>query len=172
MKRTKLGAKTFEEALAKARQVKMSSVKAARKRVVKKKLPSISLLKKKLWKLVSIKIRQRDKYTCFTSGVQVSGSNAHCGHGIPNSVGGALLRYHPYNLHCQSYVENIHHSGNGGIYYRNQVLKYGQDKVNKLYELKNYTIKADRYFYNNLIDMYDEFELYEGEIVKFLEKYI
>lgn len=139
--------------------------KKDKKRVIKKK--SVSYYKKKLWTIVSNYIRQRDGFVCFTSGVKVEGSNAHCGHGIPSSVGGVTLRYHPLNLHCQSYVENIHHSGNGGEYYRRQISKYGQEKVDRLYSLKNRTRKADTFFYQRLIDLYTNGD--QDKIIRFLE---
>lgn len=120
----------------------------------RKSKTSISKLKRKLWSIVSKRIKERDKHICFTSGVQVSGSNAHCGHGIPDSVSGARLRYHPKNLHCQSMRENIHLGGNGGEYYRRQVEKYGQETVDLLYQLKNKTMKADEIYYLKLIELY------------------
>ena len=133
-----------------------------------KKAPTVTKLKKDLWEAVKIFIRNRDNMTCFTSGVKVEGSNCHCGHGIPSSVGGVLLRYHPLNLHVQSYVENIHHSGNGGEYYRRSVQKYGQDTVDRLYALKNKSVKADKYFYQTLIDLYKKGN--QQEIIDFIEQ--
>lgn len=127
--------------------------------------PTITKLKKKLWTLVAKRIKERDNFICFTSGVECHGANAHCGHGLPSSVCGARLRYHPKNLHCQSYYENIYASGNGVTYYQNQVKLYGQDAVDNLYKLKNTFIKADSFFYEKLIDLYksgtwDEIEEY------------
>jgi hypothetical protein len=144
--------------------------KIKRTRIKKQKLKSISQLKKTLWKTIGIKVRLRDKNKCFTSGKEVFGSNCHVGHGIPSSVGGALCRYHPYNLHVQSYVENIHFSGNGGEYYRRQIIKYGQDKIDRLYELKNHSIQADRYFYTTMNELWEIGN--ETEIIKFLESYL
>jgi len=168
------GKYTYKEALAKlnSRQLRRSQKPkiSPRKRLIKKKVVSISKLKKKLWETIKLYIRERDKSICFTSGVRVEGSNRHVGHGIPSSVGGILLRYHPWNLHIQSYVENIHHSGNGGVYYRNQLSKYGQEKVDRIYELKKHTGKADRYFFETMIDLYKQGN--EDEIVKFLESYL
>lgn len=132
----------------------------------KKKLPTVTALKKKLWKMVSTYIRERDKWVCFTSGVKVLGSNAHAGHMIPQSVGGILLKYHPYNIHCQSYVENIHHSGNGAEYYRRAVGKYGQEEIDKLFFLKEKTTKADRYFFTTMIELYEQGD--EKKIIDFL----
>lgn len=103
---------------------------------------------------MSQRIKNRDKNTCYTSGRKVEGANAHCGHGISSSICGGRLRYHPKNLHCQSYHENVNASGNGGQYYRNQVRDYGQDAVDNLYLLKEKYIKTDTMFYETLIDLY------------------
>lgn len=133
------------------------------------KKQSISLLKKKLWKIVATKIKERDKNICFTSGVLVIGVNAHCGHMFPSGSCGAVLRYHPKNLHCQSYNENINLGGNGAVYALKFIKKYGQKEMNNLLKLKQKTIKADIIFYNKLIDMYTNNSL--KEIETFLNSY-
>lgn len=130
------------------------------------KKKSVKTLKKILWKLVSDRIRERDNYFCFTSGKKVSGSGAHCGHMFPSGSCGALLRYHPKNLHCQSYDENINQGGNGAIYAIKFIQKYGQAEMDKLLKLKNRTIKADEIFYLNLID------LYKNGTWEFIENYL
>ena len=124
-------------------------------KLAKKGKTKISVFKRKLWKVVSKRIKERDKYICYTSKVKVSGSNAHCGHGLPSSVCGARLRYHPKNLHCQSYRENVNAGGNGAIYYQEQVKQYGQKAVNKLYALQNKFIDADETFYELLTGLYE-----------------
>jgi len=51
------------------------------------------------------------------------------------------------------------------------VEKYGQDYINKMFQIKNQTtIQADRYFYERLIELYKQGN--EQEIIKFLENYI
>lgn len=129
----------------------------------KKKPISISKLKNKLWGLVSKRIKERDKYICFTSGKKVEGSNAHCGHMFPSGACGALLRYHPKNLHCQSYNENINLGGNGAIYATRFIEVYGEEEFKNLLQLKNRSIKADVWFYQNLIDLYSNSTLEEIE---------
>lgn len=111
-------------------------------------------LKEKLWKIVSKRIRERDNWTCYTSKKKVEGANAHCGHGLPSSICGGRLRYHPANLHCQSYFENINLGGNGTIYYQEQVKEYGKEYVDSLYALKDCYIKVDKQFYETLIELY------------------
>lgn len=117
---------------------------------------SLKTLKNALWRVVSDRIKERDNYTCYTSGKRVEGMGAHCGHGLPSSVCGARLRYHPKNLHCQSYFENIHAGGNGVTYYQNQVRDYGKKEVNKLYKLQHKYMKADDIFYITLTRLYRE----------------
>ena|SRR3990167_4295904 len=125
-----------------------------KKQIKKPKKVSVSVLKKKLWLIVSKRIKERDKNICFTSGKFVERMNAHCGHGLPSSVCGGRLRYHPKNLHCQSYYENINLGGNGTIYYQNQLKKYGQEITNRVYSLQNKYIKVDVIYYERLIDLY------------------
>lgn len=130
------------------------------------KAQSISLLKKKLWKIVSLRIKERDGNICFTSGKYVEGANAHCGHMFPSGSCGAVLRYHPKNLHCQSYFENINMGGNGAVYALNFIEKYGKKEMTKMLKLKNSSIKADTHFYNTMIEMYKNNSLLE------IEKYL
>ena len=120
----------------------------------KLKKPKTSALKKKLWKIVSGRIKERDKFICFTSKKQVSGMNAHCGHGLPASICGGRLAYHPKNLHCQSYHENINLGGNGTIYYQEQVKKYGKEATEALYLLRGKYISLDTNHYLKLIELY------------------
>lgn len=166
MKRTSFKKMSFEEAKLKLRKPLQRAKKVSKLKGNKPKVVTITKLKKQLWKEVSDFIRDRDGYVCFTSGVKVTGSNAHCGHMYPSSVGGVLLRYHPYNLACQSYVENIHHSGNGAVFYQKAVEKYGTEEMDKLKYLKNCSAQGDRQFYSNLIELYKEGD--EKEIVKYL----
>lgn len=168
---------TYKEALAKlkAKQDKAKTTpkkaKIKRSKVKKPKLKSVSQLKKILWKLVSNFIRERDKFTCISCGRTGSGGQIHAGHFLPSGNCGALLRYHPKNIHAQCYFCNINLGGNGAIYYTKMVEKYGQDYVNRLIEIKNQTtISADREFYAILTEYYKEKN--QEEIVKFLEGFL
>lgn len=142
------------------------------KKLKKPKLPSISKLKKDLWKLVSLNIRKRDGIKCITCSKlsRKKGSN-HAGHFLPSGNCGTLLRYHPRNIHSQCYFCNVNMGGNGAVYYTKMVEKYGQEYVTKLFQIKNQTtIQADRYFYNSLIELYKQGN--QEEIIKFLEGYL
>jgi len=126
----------------------------AKNKPKKVKYKSISTLKKTLWTIVAKRIKERDNYICFTSGKKVEGANAHCGHGNPSSICGGRLRYHPKNLHCQSYYENINLGGNGRVYYQRQIERYGKEIVDKLDSLQNKYIKTDELYYRTLINLY------------------
>lgn len=162
--------KTYAEALAKKASRKAKIKRTAVKKPKVKKV-SVSKLKKDLWGLVSPLIRQRDKFTCITCGRTGSGGQIHAGHFLPSGNCGALLRYHPKNIHAQCYFCNINLGGNGAIYYTKMVEKYGQAYVNKLIEIKNQTtISADKEFYSILIEYYKEGN--QEEIIKYLEGFV
>jgi hypothetical protein len=103
----------------------------------KKKTPSISKLKKKLWETFSLYIRTRDNYTCFTCGRKGEGSGMHAGHFVPKSVGGLALYFHEENVHAQCYHCNINLGGNIWEY----TVKLGLAKSEELHRLKGITTK-------------------------------
>ncbi len=106
---------------------------------------------------------------CFDCGKLVQGADFQAGHWTPSSSGGALLRYHPLNIHGQA------SSCNCG--YRQEMVKvnytlamtrkYGEEKCLKLLALKNKTIKADLIFYLKMIELYKLGV--EQDIVDYLE---
>jgi hypothetical protein len=135
--------------------------------------------KKVLEKLSHDFVRRRDSQNqndsvevggkCFDCGKLAFGSDFQCGHWIPSGSGGALLRYHPQNMHGQA-------SGCNCGYNQEQVKinytlamikKYGQERVEKLRQLKNKSIKADILFYLKLIELYEKGN--EQDIINYLE---
>jgi hypothetical protein len=93
--------------------------------------------------------------TCFTCGKPVEGANRHLGHFIPNSVGGALLRYNLDNLRFQCYYCNINLGGNGSEFYRKLVEEKGQQFVDDLFKLKQQTTNANDH-YIKLLEEYKQ----------------
>lgn len=115
---------------------------------------------RKIQDLLWIECRRltRRKYgpTCYTCGkTPLEGSSYQTGHFIPNSVGGALLRYDLRNLRPQCYRCNIDLSGNGAVFYRKLVEVEGQEYVDALFALKGKMIKALP-FYTELLYKYKE----------------
>lgn len=134
--------------------------------------------KKILYKVSHTYIRRRDSASadiiagyCFTCGKWCEGSDFHSGHFEPDSTGGALLRYHPENMHGQGgYCCNINRHGQQRIaieYYDRMVKKYGLKKVQKLRALKQKSIKADLPFYLKMIELYEKGD--EKKIIKYLD---
>jgi len=79
---------------------------------------------------------------CYTCKKPIQGANRHLGHFIPNSVGGALLRYNLDNLRPQCYYCNINCGGQGAVFYRELLKDEGKKFIDKLFILKTQTVKA------------------------------
>lgn len=94
-------------------------------------------------------------WRCFTCDKPIDGSNKQLGHFIPNSVGGALLRYNLHNLRLQCYYCNINLGGNGAIFYKKLLEEAGQDYIDRLFQLKGQTIKAIDH-YKDLLEQYKD----------------
>lgn len=127
------------------------------------KKPTVKSLKKKLEKISHDFIRRRDsiddteiKGYCFDCGLYSEGQQFQCGHFEPSGSSGALLRYHPQNMHGQSGACNIWYvQEKVKINYTMAMLKkYGKKRVDEIRRLKQRIIKADSIFYTNLIELY------------------
>ncbi len=91
--------------------------KPTRKKKLKKDLmpARVKSAKNKLYKLSHTYIRERDSVQsgiiagkCCSCGALCEGGNFQAGHYEPDATGGALLRYHPHNMHGQGgYCCNI-----------------------------------------------------------------
>lgn len=112
----------------------------------------VSVLKRKLWKVFSQYIRNRDKGICFTCGRKCEGSGYHAGHFIPKSVGGIALYFHENNVFGQCYNCNINLGGNQYEYGQ----RLGEKKVAELYKIKQQTNKWSVDDYLEKIKYYEE----------------
>lgn len=124
-----------------------------------KKRPTDKKLKETLWELCKRIIRKRDGNVCIICGKSgLEGSSWHTGHFIPSSSCGVFLRYDLRNLHSSCYNCNINLGGNGAMFYKVLVSKYGQDFVDQLFVDKNLITKADWIFYEKKIDEYKKIQ--------------
>jgi Bacteriophage Lambda NinG protein len=89
------------------------------------KYKPVAKLKKDLWKVFSMYIRQRDKGVCFTCGKRDEWKNMDAGHYIPKSVGGSNLYFHEKNVHAQCTACNRFRHGNLHEYSIRLQEKYG-----------------------------------------------
>ncbi len=118
--------------------------------------------KKELWKVFSLYIRTRDKFSCFTCPQNYSKrenlpypSAIQAGHFIEKSVGGLVLYFDEKNVHAQCYQCNINRGGYHSEYYPRMIKKYGQELVDELQHLKrNGYRKISDLEYVNLIEEY------------------
>lgn len=123
-----------------------------KKTVIKRKSKSDTRkIQDKLWQecrriQIARYMAQNGTCSCFTCGKLIEGSNRQLGHFIPNSVGGALLRYNLDNLRLQCYYCNINLGGNGSMFYKRLVETKGQKFVDDLFILKNQTVKASDHY--------------------------
>lgn len=131
--------------------------------------------KKKLEKISHDYIRRRDgiggdlKGYCFDCGYFVEGGQWQTGHWEPSGSSGALLRYHPRNMHGQAGKCNTgYQQEHVKISYTLKMEdKYGREYINKLRQMKYKTIKADIIFYETLIELYEQGD--EEKICNYLE---
>ena len=140
------------------------------------KKKTLAKLKKTLVEVSHTYIRERDSFSkehigghCFDCGKITYGQQFQCGHWIPDGAGGALLRYHPHNMHGQSGGCNMAYSQERVKidYTFAMIKKYGKREVEQLRQLRNKTIQADTVFFETLIKLYTKGR--ERAIVKYLE---
>ena len=136
---------------------KKKPTKPLKRTKLKKGKSDIRKIQDLLWqecrRIILTRYERNGKHYCFTCDKEVSGSNRQLGHFIPNSVGGALLRYNLDNLRIQCYYDNINLGGNGSEFYRRLVKENGEEFVEKLFALKGQTTKAIDY-YKMLLEKY------------------
>ena len=138
----------------------------------------IKRAKKELTLISHTFVRKRDSINknkiggyCMSCGKYCEGSDFQAGHWEPDSTGGALLRYHPQNMHGQGgYCCNINRHGQqrmGNDYTLKMIERYGLKRVNELRKLKYKSIKADILFYERMIELYRAGN--EQDIIDYLE---
>lgn len=106
------------------------SMKVKKERPKKKKLKSISSLKKKVWITFSLFIRNRDKWTCITCGNSFRGQQMHAGHFIPRTHGNTL--FDEKNVHAQCARCNMFGNGEPHLYAEELIRRYGVEEFNNL----------------------------------------
>ena len=141
----------------------------------RKKLKSIKKLAKELETISHTFIRKRDgingqiKGYCIDCGKYAEGQQWQAGHFEPSGASGALLRFHPHNMNGQAGSCNVGYVQERVkvAYTLKMIDMYGREYVDKLRALKQRSIKADRFFYEEMIALYKTGN--EKLIVEYLE---
>lgn len=123
------------------------------------KVKSPKKLREELWneckRITRLRYKQGEYWYCFTCGRLIDEpAKAQTGHFIPSSTCGAYLRYDLRNLRIQCYNCNINQGGAGAYFYKNLVKEKGQEYVDKLFQDKHVSIKADKWWYQEMINKY------------------
>lgn len=109
--------------------------------------------KKRVWKIFSDYIRERDCWTCYTCGKIAHGKGMHGGHYISRTNGSTM--FDEMNVHAQCYRCNIHLHGNLAEYTLKLIKDYGLEKVE---ELKKKSKKTHRFTHEELKEIYQTTE--------------
>ena len=123
---------------------------------MKTKKPSISTLKKKLWKLTSEYVRRSaandDGYAkCVTCGIEKPYKELQSGHFIPKALGTSIY-FDLRNIHPQCYRCNINLGSNGPEYFRFMQERYGDEVIEDLRALSRTTLKLYASDYEEMIE--------------------
>lgn len=173
MKRSGFKNKSYKEVTARKKKLKERKSKFPILRPIK-------LLKKDLEKLSHDFVRARDsiqgeikKGFCCSCGEIAEGPLFQAGHYRTSGGSGALLRYHPQNMHgqCRDCNCTRNHQENVKVEYAHFMhTKYSAEELEVMSRMKRQAINANRYFYESMIQLYKAGD--ESEIIKFLNSYL
>jgi hypothetical protein len=108
---------------------------------------TVSSLKKQLWKLFAVYIKNRDNWTCVTCGKRAEGQAMNAGHYI--AKGACTLEYYfdERNVHAQCVTCNLKLEGNRPAYRLFILERYGQDVLSELETKYSRTFKGDAHMW-------------------------
>jgi len=133
----------------------------AKAKAKKKKKPTLTSLRKKLWKIFSLYIKLKystDGKTvrCFTCGadLDIGTSNCQVGHCFTKTA----YPYHYFNennVRPQCYHCNISKSGDGPTFYRRLLDILGQEVMDDIFETKSTPTKRTVEWYEDKTEEYN-----------------
>ena len=120
-----------------------------RRKSTRRKEPTLSALKRRVWKLFSEYIRRRESLknadrtvACYTCGIILPWKKMQCGHFV-GGRGNAVL-FNEDAVRCQCYVCNVILHGNYQIFTLKMLDEVGKEKVQQLLDLKWMPMKSER----------------------------
>lgn len=140
------------------RQKELTKIKVRKTKKKDKKDNSVSVLKKKLWKIVSEYIRRRDSnsdwiWKCCTCWLEKHYKELQAGHYIP-SGSSSKHRYNEFNIHIQCYWCNCGKWWNLIEYRPFMIEKYWLEFTESLFETRNELINLWTVEIKELIEKY------------------
>jgi hypothetical protein len=117
--------------------MKRSQLRRKPYRIAKESPDIIPTLKRKLWRLISRTVRDRDNWTCITCGKVARTDEDRAmfdgGHYKPEGLYKSV-QFDLTNVNCQCRSCNRYNHGNLGLYAEALIRKYGIDEFNALIE--------------------------------------
>ena len=136
----------------------LEEVEVKKKTERKSKYNNIKIAKKYAWEALSLYVRTRDKFKCFTCDFVGNRNNIDAGHYIPATH--SYLRFNENNVHAQCTFCNKGLEGNRVVYRPRMIEKYGLEFVEKLEESR-FTVDK------KTINDYNQIEIfYKSELEK------
>ena len=129
--------------------------KGYRFKAKRRTIPTATDVREDLWQYCTNYVKKRDGNKCISCGKMCYGFNRQGGHFEPKASGGALLYFHPHNVHVQCGGCNSN-EGNRTEYFPAMEKKYGREYTEFLISLKNSTVKADNIFYERVRQFYED----------------
>lgn len=124
------------------------------KKKQKKGVTKLSILIKRLDKVFSEYIRQRDNGVCFTCGLQREWKYQQNGHYISRTY--KNTRWLESNCHTQCVGCNVFRKGNMDVYALRLIEKYGAEHLKHLDNLKHAPYTPDRKWLESQISYYQK----------------
>lgn len=133
MKRTKLKSKT--------------GFKPSSRTLRKKSKQSISKIQRDIWVVLRLRVFEMYGTDCYTCPAKnLKGVNLQCGHLWAKASLGAYLKYDTRLLRPQCMRCNIHHGGQGAVFYARLLREIGPVAMEQLENDRSITVKAKDHY--------------------------
>lgn len=128
-------------------------------------------LERELWALFSKYIKDRDNWTCITTGKRIVGSAMNAGHFHPQGLY-KRVKFNPRNVHAQSAGDNCWKHGNLTVYAEKLIEKYGPEIINELKRAKEKDpILTDKQLIELIDTLENRPEDYENAYFEMMKEY-
>jgi hypothetical protein len=125
-----------------------------KKKLKKQSKQKISVIQRKLWKIIKQIVRKKDPNVCYTCGqTNLAGINHQSGHMWAKASLGAYMKYDLRLIRPQCFRCNINYGGLGAEFYARMLREIGQEEMEKLQKDRQVTVNA----YDHYLKLIDEY---------------